>query len=328
MTKSEVREGVIEDLLNNVKYMDVGQDTDLELVVGETRLGKTMFYAEDLDGRKYPLFRLKVTEPMSDFFVVEVEGWGDFQPPALLAKKIIHDEIWRLGMNAYKNIGRYVDREIMGILAAGSDEKDYFVTDDETSPVKTESIIRYGRMIRESHRIRRRTLKEGIASDFEAAAERKYPGYSRKSSEAEPIIDRLANRFVDLQATAAESAEAAIERVLDENEREIRNNLEALAGFFLIGDHFDPEGDNEDLYLDVRDLLADLLAEFATDGLDESAGKWHITVDGKDGGKLFDTLSSAKRTAEKMRERGEDGKIEIRKTDDDDFCMKVKSIGR
>ncbi len=175
--------------------------------------------------------------------------------------------------------------------------------------------------------IRRRTLKEGIASDFESAAEKKYPGYSRRSSEAEPIIDKLANRFVDLQATSTESAEAAIDRVLDENEREIRNNLEALAGFFLIGDHFDPEGDNEDLYLDVRDLLADLLAEFATDGLDESAGKWHITVDGKEGGKLFDTLSSAKRTAEKMRERGEDGTIEIRKTDDDDFRMKLKTVG-
>ncbi len=152
MTKSEVREGVIEDLLDHVKYMDVGRSTDFELVVGETRLGKTMFYAEDLDGRKYPLFRLKVTEPEPGFFIVEVEGWGDFQPPALLAKKIMHDAIWRLGMNSYENIGKYVAGEIEGILATGSDEKDYFVTDDEIG----ESIRRRGRIVesRKNRRIR------------------------------------------------------------------------------------------------------------------------------------------------------------------------------
>lgn len=61
--------------------------------------------------------------------------------------------------------------------------------------------------------------------------------------------------------------------------------------------------------------------------LEESASKWFIAVDGKEGGKLFDTLSSAKRTAEKMWERGEDGTIEIRKADDDGFCMRLKAVG-
>ena len=152
MTKSEVRKGVIEDLLDHVEYMDMGESTDLELVVGETRLGKTMFYAEDLDGRKYPLFRVKVSEPESDIFVVEVEGCGDFQPPALLMKKFMIDGLKRLGMNAYKNIGRYCAGEIGGILASGSDEKDYFVTDDEIE----ESIRRRGRIVenRKNRRIR------------------------------------------------------------------------------------------------------------------------------------------------------------------------------
>ena len=61
--------------------------------------------------------------------------------------------------------------------------------------------------------------------------------------------------------------------------------------------------------------------------VDESASKWFIAVDGKEGGNLFDTLSSAKRTAEKMWERGEDGTIEIRKADDDGFCMRLKAVG-